>query len=297
MQNTLQKPVSFHGLSLFHGYPVSTTVLPADVNTGIVFRRIDLDGVDDIPARCESVRPVPRRTVIGLDDTNTVETIEHLMAALAGLQIDNAMIEVDAPELPSFDGSCIHFCDAILDAGIVTQTAAARTFRVRSTRTIADSEATNTTDQNTIQVRPGLPNVYELTYHLDYGADSPLAQQSATLGITPEIFYSEIAKARTFVLDSEIRALKAMGFGEHLTPKDLVVVGQNGILDNKLHWENEAARHKILDCVGDFALSGRRLAGSFVANQSGHRMNHEVARHVQTESSSAHTGEQRQKAA
>lgn len=297
MQNTLKKPASFHGLSLFHGFPVSATVLPAEPNTGIVFRRVDLEGSADIPARTQYLKTVPRRTVIGLNDTVVVETTEHLMAALAGLQVDNAIVEVDAPELPSFDGSCIHFCDGLLDAEIVSQSAVASTFRICSTRTLSDSDHAGIQQQNTIQVRPGLPNVYELTYHLDYGQGSPLAKQSARTEITPEIFYSDIAKARTFVLDSEIKALKAMGFGEHLTPKDLVVVGQNGIVDNQLHWEDEAARHKILDCVGDFALCGCRITGTIQANQSGHRMNHEVARHIEVQVTSAKADQQRREAA
>lgn len=302
MQNTIAKPASFHGLSLFHGYPVSATVLPADENSGIVFRRTDLDGTADIPARTDFLKKVPRRTVIGHDDTVIVETIEHLMAALAGLNIDNAIVELDAPEVPSFDGSCIHFCDGILDSGIVQQNAPAVTHRIRSTVTLptadgvkqksvtldrSSAKSPSSDTQNTIQIRPGLPSVYQVSYHLDYGAGSPLAQQSATAQLTPEFFYAEIAKARTFVLESEIKALKSMGYGQHLTPQDLVVVTESGVLDNQLHWDNEAARHKILDCVGDFALSGCRVTGTFEAHQSGHSLNHEVAGRIASELNSA----------
>lgn len=279
MQNTIRRPAHFHGLSLFHGYPVSASVLPAEANTGIVFRRSDLVDAPDIPASVEFVKKVPRRTVLGHDDNVIVETIEHLMAALAGLHVDNAVIELDAPELPSFDGSCIHFCDGILDAGIESQNSAAERYRIRSTSTLHPTE--NSADaSNTIRLRPGLPEQLQVTYHLDYGFKSPLAAQSATSMIDPETFYRDIAKARTFVLESEIKALKAMGFGQHLTAQDLVVVTENGVLDNQLHWENEAARHKILDCVGDFALCGRRMTGVVEANQSGHQMNHKVAAHI-----------------
>lgn len=287
MQNTVAKTASFHGLSLFHGYPVSAIVLPADVNTGIVFRRTDLNNAADIPARTGFLKNVPRRTVIGYDDTVVVETIEHLMAALAGLNVDNAVVEIDAPEVPSFDGSCIHFCDGILDAGIVQQCTPAVTHRIRSTITLPAPDGFEAEDQNRIQIRPGLPGVYELSYHLDYGDQSPLAKQSATIQLSPEVFYSEIAKARTFVLESEIKALKSMGYGQHLTPQDLVVVTESGVLDNQLHWDNEAARHKILDCVGDFALGGRRVTGTFEAHQSGHKLNHEVAGRIAFESGAA----------
>lgn len=295
MQNTIAKSASFHGLSLFHGFPVTASVLPADVNTGIVFRRTDLSNTPDIPARTQFLKPVPRRTVIGHDDTVVVETIEHIMAALAGLNVDNAVVELDAPEVPSFDGSCIHFCDGILDAGIVQQNAPAITHRIRSTvtlptgRQVGENEAADTAASNTIQIQPGLPSVYQVSYHLDYGAGSPLVQQSATARITPEFFYAEIAKARTFVLESEIKALKSIGYGQHLTPQDLVVVTESGILDNQLHWDNEAARHKILDCVGDFALSGCRVTGNFEAHQSGHKLNHEVAGRIAIEQSRATT--------
>ena len=305
MQNTVAKAASFHGLSLFHGYPVSATVLPADVNTGIVFRRTDLSNAADIPARTESLQKVPRRTVIGHDDTVFVETIEHLMAALAGLNVDNAVVELDAPEVPSFDGSCIHFCDGILDAGIVQQDAPAVTHRIRSTMTLPAVEQASTASissdvavahaQNSIQLRPGFPDVYQVSYYLDYGKGSPLMQQSATGRIVPEFFYAEIAKARTFVLESEIKALKSAGYGQHLTPKDLVVVTESGILDNQLHWDNEAARHKILDCVGDFALSGCRVTGVFEAHQSGHRLNHEVASQIALELGSSIQNQTKQK--
>lgn len=298
MQNTVAKAASFHGLSLFHGYPVTATVLPADVNTGIVFRRTDLANTAVIPARTDFLKMVPRRTVIAHDDTVVVETIEHIMAALAGLNVDNAVVELDAPEVPSFDGSCIHFCDGILDAGIVQQNAPAVTHRIRSTATLPvvdqasskqptsdqlKADSANNLAANTIRLRPSLPGIYEVSYHLDYGANSPLPQQSANVLLSPEIFYSEIAKARTFVLESEIKALKSMGYGQHLTPKDLVVVTESGVLDNQLHWDNEAARHKILDCVGDFALSGCRVTGTFEAQQSGHQLNHQVASRIAVE--------------
>ncbi|MEZ6126685.1 MAG: UDP-3-O-acyl-N-acetylglucosamine deacetylase [Planctomycetaceae bacterium] len=275
VQKSLQTAAVFRGLSLFHGYDVTARCLPAEPDTGIVFRRTDLVGSDDIPAHVRNVARVPRRTAIQSSPNVIVETIEHLMAALAGLQIDNCVVEIDGPEVPSYDGSCRTFCDGLLQAGITEQGVPATCVRIGGNVSVSTSDG-----GQLLSLRPQLKSVMTVTYELDYGVDSPIQSQTVTADITPEAFYEQISAARTFVLEREITALKQMGYGRHLTAKDLVVVGDHGIIDNELRWPDEAARHKLLDCVGDLALCGVRFTGHVTASRSGHHLNHDLARTI-----------------
>ena len=270
-QNTIAHPVVFSGTSLFHGYDVTVRLLPAGINTGIVFRRIDLSNEPDIPALWKNVTTVPRRTVLAASQHATVETVEHLMAALAGLGVDNCIAEIDAPEVPAFDGSCRDFCDGILTAGL--QPLDALTPIVRIPHPVSVSSQSG----QTITAAPPEGPFSKVTYLLNYGPDAPIPPQTLTAEITPDWFYQHISAARTFVLESEINALKKMGFGLHLTAKDIVVLGKDGVIDNDLRWADEGVRHKILDCVGDFALSGIVFCGQITATRSGHHLNHEMA--------------------
>ncbi|MEQ9410048.1 MAG: UDP-3-O-acyl-N-acetylglucosamine deacetylase [Fuerstiella sp.] len=270
-QSTIGRPVEFRGLSLFHGYDATVRILPAAENTGIVFRRVDLSGAPDIPARCEFVTRVPRRTVLAASNEATVETVEHLMAALAGLQVDNCLIEINAPEVPAYDGSCRPFCDGILDAGLVQTTAAASVVTVSSACRLKGQA------RQSLALRPYLLPCPAITYHFDYGVRGLIPAQQFSIELSPETFYQQISNARTFVLESEIAALKKMGYGSHLTTRDIVVIGSDGPIDNSLRWSDEGVRHKILDCVGDLALSGTAFHGHLTATRSGHHLNHEMA--------------------
>ncbi|APZ92488.1 UDP-3-O-acyl-N-acetylglucosamine deacetylase [Fuerstiella marisgermanici] len=272
-QNTVSKPVEFRGLSLFHGYDATARLIPAPANTGIVFRRTDLVDRPDIPATTDFLVREPRRTVLASTPDCRIETTEHLMAALAGLQIDNVIVEVTCPELPAYDGSCRAFCDGILDAGIEGQDHGAAIVQVDDVYTVRSSNR-----KQTLTVRPYLFPCTAITYHFDYGVRSLVPPQQLSVEITPAFFYHEISPARTFVLESEVSALKKLGYGKHLTTKDLVVIGQDGPIDNPLRWSDEGVRHKILDCVGDLALNGSGFYGHVTASRSGHELNHEMAK-------------------
>ena len=276
-QTTITRPVQFNGRGLFHGIDVTATLLPADTDTGIVFRRIDLPDEPDIPALCGYIATVPRRTVLASSRLATVETVEHLMAALAGMGVDNCVVEINAPEVPSFDGSCRDFCDGIVESGIQSLNTSANCVHFDEVVTVRVPDG-----RQSLTLRPYLHPCLAITYHLDYGTHSAMASQVFSAEITPEYFYNEIAPARTFILQSEITALQAMGYGRHLTAKDIVVISDTGVIGNELRWENEGVRHKILDCVGDLALSGRIVAGHLTAYRSGHHLNHELARKVST---------------
>ena len=271
-QRTLAAPVELHGPGLFHGIETRLRMLPADEDSGLVFCRTDLADTPTVPARTRHVVKAHRRTVLGHNGQPLVETVEHLMAALAGLQIDNCCIELDAPEVPSFDGSSRVICDAILTAGMQAQTVPVRTLMVCGQETRVSAEG-----GQSIQLRPYLRPVLAMTWQLDYGPRALIAPQDYSLEITPASFFRDIASARTFVLESEIAALQKLGYGRDLTEKDLLIIGAGGVRNNQLRWPNECVRHKILDCVGDLALSGVCVCGHVAACRSGHRLNHQMA--------------------
>jgi UDP-3-O-acyl N-acetylglucosamine deacetylase len=271
-QNTVAERVEFRGRGMFHGIEATVVLLPAPADTGIVFRRSDLAGSPLIGASCEYVAREPRRTVLEAAEGVRVETVEHLMAALAGLHVDNCIVEINAPELPGFDGSCRPFCDEILAVGTVAIDAVVNSFVVDGIHTVQSADRAQT-----LVLRPYLYSCLAVTYHLDYGRHAPLLPQSMSAEISPEFFYAEISGARTFVLESEISMLRKMGYGGHLTARDIVIVGNDGIENNTLRWPDEAVRHKILDSVGDLALAGTPVYGHVTAYRSGHRLNQKLA--------------------
>ncbi|MCP4853856.1 MAG: UDP-3-O-[3-hydroxymyristoyl] N-acetylglucosamine deacetylase [Fuerstiella sp.] len=277
--------MEFRGRGMFHGIQTTLALLPAEADTGIVFRRTDLPNSPPIRASCDLIAKEPRRTVLAATKDARVETVEHLMSALAGLQVDNCIIEIDAPEVPGFDGSCRPFCDEILTAGKIPLDVNARPVVVDGLHMVQSHNRAQT-----LVLRPYLYSCLAMTYHLDYGRHAPVPPQTMSAEISPEFFYSDISAARTFVLESESSTLRKMGYGKHLTAQDLVVVGNDGILDNTLRWPDEAVRHKILDCIGDLALAGTTLSGHVTAYRSGHHLNHELARTVSTLSKGQRSG-------
>lgn len=273
LQRTLHRPARYSGFGFLTGADVDVTFLPADENYGIRFQRVDLKGTDPIPARLESIVPRQRRTAIS-NGAATVELIEHVMAALAGLQIDNCLVRLNAPEAPGADGSCLPFIHELLEAGIVEQSAPREVLVVRS-----DSKSTFA-DGSEITVGPVFHRSLVISYELDYGSRSPIKPQLMTFEFTPETFVANIAYARTFILESEVNALKAQGYGSRVTEKDLLIFGPNGVIGNELRAADECVRHKILDCVGDFALLGCDVQGHFRAYRSGHNLNHAICKQV-----------------
>lgn len=261
---------------MFHGIHADLTLLPAVADTGIVFERTDIDGAPEIPASCEFVIDAPRRTVLSSARDVVVETVEHLMAALRGLQIDNCRIQINAPEVPGMDGSCRQFCDGILTSGTQTLDVGIRHLNI-----VAPIEEKR--EQQSLLLRPYSLPLLAVTYHLDYGARSVIPAQVHSIEVTPASFYREIASARTFVLETEINALKKMGYGNHLTTRELVVVGCDGVIGNQLRWADEFVRHKILDCIGDLGLSDLTVHGHVNACRSGHRLNHQLAARIRLE--------------
>lgn len=274
VQRTLAQPAKVRGIGFFTGADVTMRFLPTPEHHGITFQRVDLPGTVPIPARLEYVVPRQRRTAIS-NGNSTVEMTEHVLAALAGLQIDNCLVQLDAPEPPGGDGSSLHVVQALLDAGIVEQSAP------QPLLVIPHEVRTGSEDAGSQIIAGPIPRrLLAITYELDYGPRSPIRPQLLTVEFNPELFVAGLAFARTFVLEQEVAALKAQGYGTRLTEKDLLIFGADGPLGNELRAVDECVRHKILDCIGDFALLGCDLHGHIRAYRSGHSMNHAICREI-----------------
>lgn len=269
------------GLTLFTGVQATLDILPALAGTGIRFRRIDLPGSPEIPARVSHVVPENRRTVLAADPSEakspSVQTVEHVLSALAGLGVRDAVLELAGPELPIGDGSAQLFTDALMPAVRPGSTvgSAERFATLNEPIIIADGSAR-------IEAHPSDTPGTTLEYHLQYPPGCGIEPQSATLHVaedgTVENYTREIAPARTFSLLAEAKAARAMGLFMHLSPKDTLVIAPEGPIDNDLRFPNEPARHKLLDLLGDLSLAGRNVQCRIIATRTGHAHNHAMAR-------------------
>jgi UDP-3-O-acyl N-acetylglucosamine deacetylase len=272
-QRTLARPAEVRGVGFVTGAAVRVRFLPAPANAGVVFVRADLPGRPVTPARADRVTATARRTTLG-GAVSGVTLVEHALAALAGLRIDNCRVEVGGPELPGLDGSSQGFVDALTSSGVVSQSAGRPVYAAAEPVVVSHGGATvglHPPDRDTdVSLRA--------TYTLDYGAGSPIPPQAHTLDVTPGAFAREVAGCRTFLLEAEAAALRAQGVGTHLTAADLLMFGPRGPVGNRVRFADEPARHKVLDLVGDLALCGFDLAGHVVAYRSGHALNVELAK-------------------
>ena len=274
-QRTIARSAVVSGVGFLTGADISLRFLPADPGHGIAFRRTDRLYAPPIPALVEYTVPRARRTAIARCGV-VVEMIEHVMAALAGLQIDNCLVELDGPEPPGCDGSSLLFAECLLDAGVADQGGARQCLDLRHSVVVQGESSAQS-----VRGTPADDGKLHIEYTLDYGPDCPIEQQHYSVVVTPETFLSQIAFARTFVLEHEAQALRAQGYGKRTTARDLLIFGPQGVIDNVLRTPDECARHKILDCIGDLALAGCDLAGVVEARRSGHQLNAEFVRRVQ----------------
>ncbi len=267
-QRTIERLVETRGVGFLTGQTIRIRFAPAEENSGILFQRLDLPGKPLIPAGIAQVVHGNRHTLIEHQGAQVALT-EHVMAALAGLQIDNCLVQLDGPEVPGCDGSALEFVRCLQRAEIVQQQAAVNPLMISHEIHLIDQQR-----QASLTAFPTNSQNLILEYHLDYGSESPIPAQSANFVITPESFSEHIAASRTFILEHEIAMLKSRGYGQNTTFKDLLVFGSNGLIDNQLRSENECARHKLLDAIGDFALLSRPLVGHIIARKTGHEHNH-----------------------
>ncbi|MFP4846786.1 bifunctional UDP-3-O-[3-hydroxymyristoyl] N-acetylglucosamine deacetylase/3-hydroxyacyl-ACP dehydratase [Winogradskyella sp. PE311] len=292
-QKTIEKEVTLKGVGLHTGADVTLVFKPGSENSGFLFERVDLEGSPKIEADANYVTNTQRGTCLERNGV-TIQTCEHVLAALVGLDIDNAIIELNASEPPIMDGSSKFFVEAIEKAGVIEQDAFRDEYVVKDVVSYTD-EATG----SEIILMPS--NSYQVTTMVDFGT-KVLGTQNATMNSVSD-FKTEIASARTFSFLHEIEMLLEHGLikggdlnnaivyvDKELSPetmeklrvafnKDKITVKPNGILDNlNLHHPNEAARHKLLDVVGDLALIGTRIRGKVIANKPGHFVNTQFAK-------------------
>ena len=267
-QSTISKNTSVSGFGFWSGQDVSIEFRPAAENTGTVFVRTDQPGSPRIPAIIQNRVPGPRRTTLVYSGC-AVEMVEHVMAALAGMQIDNCEVHVNRAEMPGMDGSSIAFAEALLSAGRVEQEAVKSTLTVTSEVRVGDGDSW-------IQASPVTSAGTIFRYQLDYPTAPAIAAQTFSTPLGMKTFVEEIAPARTFLLVEEAEQLKQQGLGSRVTYQDVLVFDESGPIDNPLRFTDECARHKALDMIGDFALSGKDLIGEFTASKSGHRLNSQM---------------------
>jgi UDP-3-O-[3-hydroxymyristoyl] N-acetylglucosamine deacetylase / 3-hydroxyacyl-[acyl-carrier-protein] dehydratase len=272
-QHTLGKSASLKGTSLHTGEEVTLTLQPAPENFGIKFRRVDIEDQPFIPALAEKVQKVERATTLA-EGSVKVHTVEHVLSALSALGVDNAIIEMDANEPPIADGSSLPFVELIKSAGVVAQSAPRRIFEVR------EPIYQETRDGTILHIVPDKKFRISCT---NVGPDGRNTQYYST-EITPEIYEREIAPARTFVYYEDVAPLLEKGLIKGGTLEAAVVIrGETLLSKHPTRFAEEFARHKILDIIGDLALSGLRILGHIIAVRPGHGPNTEMAKAISSQ--------------
>ncbi len=267
-QQTIRRSTSCAGIGLHSGRKVTLSLKPAPANFGIRFRRSDLDGFE-VPATVEHLGGINYATGLTRDAVR-IDTVEHLMAALASLGIDNTIVELNSPEVPIMDGSAAPFIYVIQEAG-VKQLPAPRRF-MKILRPIALSHG-----DKRIALYPS--DHFKVTYSIAY--DHPLLrQQSRTMRISEAVFIDDIAPARTFTFLKEVEQLRQRGLALGGSLENAVVIGETGVLNSALRFADEFVRHKILDAIGDLALLGHPVIGHLVAHRGGHGLHTAFAAQV-----------------
>ena len=260
-QRTIKSAACCRGIGLHSGRRVTMTLLPAPPDSGIVFRRLDVGA--EISASWTNVAESPLSTVLCDGEGMQVATVEHLMAALAGSRVDNALIELDGPEVPIMDGSAAPFVQAIERAGTLTQDAARRAVKILKPVRVSENGASAAL----------LPeHGFSMSFEIDF--DNPLIRrQDISLNFEPGTFKAELAPARTFGLLDDWPRLKAAGLARGGSLDNAIVVSGNRVLnDGGLRFADEFVRHKLVDALGDLYLAGGPIIGHFRGLRSGHAM-------------------------
>lgn len=270
VQNTLKSPAAFTGVGLHGGAPVRMVVRPATADHGIWFRRVDVADRDQmVLARWDQVTPSKLCTVIENADGVSVSTIEHIMAALAGFAIHNAVIEIDGPEVPILDGSAVPFVEGFLAAGLEEQDLPVRAVRIRKAVEVRDGDAV-------ARLEPA--EMLEIDFRIDF-ADEAIGVQSRTLNMANGAFVRELSDSRTFCRQADVDAMRARGLALGGTLENAVVFDGDQVLSpGGLRHADEPVRHKMLDAVGDLALAGGPILGRYVGERAGHALTNRLLR-------------------
>lgn len=271
-QRTLKNAIRATGVGLHTGQKIYLTLLPAPVDAGIVFRRVDLNPVVEIEAKAENVGETTLSTTLMNGDVK-VSTVEHLLAAMAGLGIDNAIVEVSAAEVPIMDGSAGPFVFLIQSAGIQEQAAAKKFIRIKKPVVVQDGD----------KIASFLPfDGFKVTFSIDF--DHPVFQGrtlKTSVDFSSTSFVKEVSRARTFGFMHEIEYLRSKGLAKGGSIDNAIVVDDYRILnEDGLRYEDEFVKHKVLDAIGDLYLLGNSLIGEFKAHKSGHGLNNKSLRQL-----------------
>lgn len=274
-QRTLKNAIRATGVGLHTGEKIYLTLLPAPIDSGIVFRRVDLDPVVEIQAKAHNVGDTTLSTTLVNGDVR-VSTVEHLLSAIAGMGIDNAIIEVSAAEVPIMDGSAGPFVFLIQSAGIQEQSAPKKFIRIKRPITVEDGDKTATF----------LPfDGFKVSFSIDF--DHPVFHGrtlQASVDFSSTSFVKEVSRARTFGFMHEIEYLRSKGLAKGGSVDNAIVVDQYRILnEDGLRYEDEFVKHKILDAIGDLYLLGSSLIGEFRAHKSGHGLNNKSLRYLMSQ--------------
>jgi UDP-3-O-[3-hydroxymyristoyl] N-acetylglucosamine deacetylase len=269
-QTTLRKRTSVAGTGVHSGLPVTLTMSPADADSGVVFVRCGINGEPEreLRATARSVTATELATVLGDDSGVFVSTVEHVMAALCGLGVDNCVVEIDGPEAPIMDGSAAPYVAAIDRAGIVSLPAPRRYFKILQPVRVEQGNAFG-------EFRP-YDRGFRVDVEIDF--DHPLiGRQSLAVDVEPDTFRREVARARTFGFMRDVSKLWSAGYALGASLENTLVVAENRILNPEgLRFPNEFVRHKVLDAIGDLALAGAPILGAYRSVRGGHRLNHAV---------------------
>lgn len=270
MQNTLKSAATFTGLGLHGGQPVRMVVNPASADYGIWFKRTDVTDRDSlVPARWDAVVPSRLCTLVANAVGVSVSTIEHVMAALAGCAIHNALIEIDGPEVPILDGSAKPFVQGFLARGIRPQSAPVRAIRILAPVEVTDGEAV-------ARLEPA--DMLEIDFRIDF-EDTAIGSQAKCLNLANGAFVRELSDSRTFCRQADVTAMRANGLALGGTLENAVVFEGDRVLSpGGLRHSDEPVRHKMLDALGDLSLAGAPILGRYTGIRAGHAMTNRLLR-------------------
>ena len=270
LQRTIKREINCRNIGLHSGRKVSMTIRPCGIDEGVVFIRKDLPGDVRIKADFENVRDTILATTIGLNGA-TVSTVEHLLSALCGMGVDNAVVEVDAPEIPIMDGSALPFVNLLKDVGTTIQNKCKKLLVIRKRISVSEGDGTAML----------LPSPeFKITYGIDF--EHPLIrQQSYDMTFSDVAYERDICQARTFGFLRDVEYLQAKGLALGGSLRNAVVLDEKRVINKEgLRCHDEFVKHKILDAIGDLSLLGMPIIGHFVAYKSGHRLNNLLLREL-----------------
>jgi len=272
LQKTIKGEGQVSGKGLFGGQDVQVVFKPAPEDTGVVFVRADLSQPVRIKATVPSITGQDRKTTLGHGQVE-INTVEHCLAAVSALEIDNIIIEVTGPEMPASDASAAEYFALLKQIGLIELAPPIRSFVITEPISVVQGDAS-------IYALPGARDKLEISYDLDYPQEPAIGRQIYGCELTPETFEENLAAARTFLMESEAKALQSQGIGTHIGARDLLVINEDGPINNQYRFPNEPVRHKMVDLIGDLSLAGRRIYGRMVARKSGHALNQAMAKKI-----------------